>query len=85
VKEVRVGIVGMGIGKSNGRAIAKDPRGRVVALCDLVPERMARFAEELPGEVRQFTDYEKMCADPEVDAVFVGTPSWWRRRRRRGW
>jgi predicted dehydrogenase len=75
VSEVRFGIVGMGIGKANGRAIAKDPRGRVLALCDLAPERMAEFAAELPGPVKQYTDHEAMCADPEIDAVFVGTPN----------
>ena len=39
-KAVRVGIVGMGIGQANAKAIAADPRGRVTALCDLVPARM---------------------------------------------
>jgi predicted dehydrogenase len=76
-RTVRVGVVGMGIGRPNARAIAGNPRGQVVALCDLVPERMAAFAKELPNEVRQFTDFEAMCRDPEVDAVFVGTPNQW--------
>src|SRR5437660_7321113 len=75
MNEVRVAVVGMGIGRENGKAIAQDPRGRVVALCDLVPERMAEFAAELPDEVKQYTDYHKMCADREIDAVFVGTPN----------
>ena len=76
-KEVRVAIVGMGIGKANGRALARDPRGQVVALCDLVEERMKDFAKELNGEIRFFTDYRKMCNDPDIDAVFVGTPNQW--------
>jgi predicted dehydrogenase len=71
--EVRVAIVGMGIGRFNGRALAATPRARVVALCDLVEERMAEFAQELPNPVRCFTDYSQMCRDPEIDAVFVGT------------
>ncbi len=75
--EVRVAIVGMGIGRPNGRAIAADPRGRVVALCDLIEPRMEAFAEELPEPVKFYTDYEEMCADPEIDAVFVGTPNQW--------
>ena len=72
---VRVGIVGMGIGRPNARAIARNPRGEVVALCDLVEERMREFALELPGEVKCYTDYKKMCRDPEIDAVFVGAPN----------
>jgi len=76
-RKVRVAIVGMGIGKPNGKAIAKNPRGQVVALCDLVEDRMKGFAKELPGEVKLYTDYKKMCRDREIDAVFVGAPNQW--------
>ena len=76
-RTVRGGIVGMGIGKPNARAIARHPRGEVTALCDLDEERMAAFSAELPGEVKCYTDYKAMCRDPELDAVFVGTPNQW--------
>ena len=76
-RTVRVGIVGMGIGKPNARAIARHPRGEVAALCDLDEGRMADFAAELPGAVKRYTDYKAMCRDPELDAVFVGTPNQW--------
>lgn len=72
---VRVCIIGMGIGRANGKAIARNPRGQVVALCDLVPERMADLAKDLPAPVKFYTDYKEMCQDPEIDAVFVGTPN----------
>lgn len=74
-KKVRVGIVGMGIGKPNALAISRNSRGEVVALCDLAEERMRAFAGELPGEVKMYTDYREMCRDAEIDAVFVGTPN----------
>src|SRR5471032_1377082 len=74
---VRVGIVGMGIGRPNARAIAKHKYGNVAALCDIYDERMDDFAKELPLPVRKFTDYKKMCADKDIDAVFVGTPNQW--------
>jgi predicted dehydrogenase len=77
MNEVRTAIVGMGIGRTNGRGIAHNPRGRVVALCDLVPERMEEFAAELPEPVKFYTDYEEMCRNSEIDAVFVGTPNQW--------
>jgi len=38
MQQVRVAIVGMGIGKPNGRALDANPRCQVVALCDLVKE-----------------------------------------------
>ena len=77
MKEVRAAIVGMGIGKNNARGIMRNPRGRVVALCDVVQERMVQFAQEIPNPVRMYTDYKEMCQDPEIDAVFVGTPNQW--------
>jgi predicted dehydrogenase len=49
----------------------------VVALCDLVEDRMQDFAKELPDKVKFYTDYKEMCRDPEIDAVFVGTPNQW--------
>ena len=75
--KVRVGIVGMGIGKPNARAISRHMRGEVAALCDLDEGRMVEFAAELPGDVKLYTDYKAMCRDPELDAVFVGTPNQW--------
>ncbi|MHB1318175.1 MAG: Gfo/Idh/MocA family protein [Anaerolineae bacterium] len=72
---VRIGIVGMGIGRDNGRAMQRNQRGQVVALCDLVPERMAEFAQELGTPVKMYTSTEELCRDPDVDAVFVGTPN----------
>ena len=75
MKQVRVGVVGMGIGRHNAMAIAKHPRGRVTALCDLLEERTSAFAEELAESVTCYTDYREMCRSDEIDAVFVGTPN----------
>ena len=48
-KKVRIAIVGMGIGKPNGRALSGHSKGEVVALCDLDSDRMTEFAKELPA------------------------------------
>ncbi len=74
-KILRAGIIGMGIGRQNGKAIASNPRGRVVALCDIVKEKMDDFQKELPEPTRKYTNYRDMLKDKEVDAVFVGTPN----------
>ena len=81
---VRACIVGMGIGRPNGRAIEKNPRGSVVALCDLIPERMQDFAKEFDHDLKFYTDYHEMCQDPDIDAVFVGTPNQCARARGAG-
>jgi len=75
-RKVRLGIVGVGgIGKVNGRALEADPRCEVVALCDILPERMDEFEAELGRPVRKYLDFRRLCRDREVDAVFVGTPN----------
>jgi len=77
MKEVRACIVGMGIGRPNGDALQANARGRVSALCDVVQERMDDYAKHLPEPVKTYTDYKAMCKDPEIDAVFIGTPNQW--------
>ncbi len=76
---VRCGVVGMGIGRAQGRALARDPRGEVAALCDLDVPRMESFAAELRQlqgfAPRLFTSYEAMAEDAGVDAVFCGAPN----------
>lgn len=68
----------MGIGRNNALALANNPRCQVIALCDLLPERMAKIAPMLPEDPPlRFTDYKDLCMHPEVDAVFVGTPNQW--------
>ena len=82
MEQVRIAIVGMGIGRHNGRALHAHPSGCVVALCDLVEERMRAFAAELQADsscapLTLYTDYCALCQDPDVDAIFVGTPNQW--------
>ena len=74
--QVRIGIIGTGgIGKTNGRALNAEPRAVISALCDIVPERMDAFEEELGYSVRKTVDLNELCAYDDVDAVFVGTPN----------
>lgn len=73
MKEVRLGIVGTGgMGTSHARNIigGKIPRMRVVAVCDIVPEKMATF----PSEIQRFAKSADLVASKDVDAVLVATP-----------
>jgi predicted dehydrogenase len=36
---------------------------------------MEEFARELPEPVKLYTDYHALCADREIDAIYVGTPN----------
>lgn len=76
--QVRVALVGANvIGPSMVRGLVGNSRARLVALCDVVAERMDTLAAGLPEPPRRYTDYEALCRDPEVDAVFIATPNQW--------
>ncbi len=52
-------------------ATLKSDKVRLVALCDLNP-RVAEYAAK--HQVKAYTDYDAMLADPEVELVEVATP-----------
>ena len=47
---------------------------RVVALCDILPERTQRYAPEFP-DAQCYTDYEQILRRADVDAVDICTPN----------
>lgn len=75
---VRVGIIGAG-GISGAHANGYIKHGgkiKVVALCDIVPGRMADRSRQLGGVERQYADWKKMLAEMagEMDAVDICLP-----------
>lgn len=72
-----VGIIGTGgRGRYDGGFFAKDPRARVVALCDIYPDQIDRAKTEIPsaGDAKAFPDYRDLLAAPGIDAVVITTP-----------
>jgi predicted dehydrogenase len=76
---LRVGVVGLGIGKAHVDAYLKLPDAyEVVALCDANPRRTARlseaWAQRWPDEApRQLTSVDELC-ELGLDVVSVCTP-----------
>jgi phthalate 4,5-cis-dihydrodiol dehydrogenase len=72
-QRLRLGVAGL------GRAftlmlptLTADPRVELVAAADPRPEATRRFAGEFGGRV--YASVEALCADGEVDVVYVATP-----------
>jgi len=72
-RQLRVGVAGL------GRAftvmlptLERDRRLKLVAAADPRPEARERFAAEF--EARSYDDVEALCADPDVEVVYVATP-----------
>lgn len=83
---VRIGMVGVGLqGTSHVRNFLRIEGCQITAVCDIVPEkaeRSARLVEEagFPRPTlytRGERDYERLCAEEDLDLVFISTPWEW--------
>lgn len=72
---VAFGVIGLGrLGYVHARNLARSvPHATVTAVCDMNEDLAADVAGEL--ECKQYSDMEKLIADPDVDAVCVVTPT----------
>lgn len=75
-ESVGYGVIGCGvIAPWHLGALTKHVTGaRVVAVCDEIPERAQKRAEEF-GVEKTYADYRELLADPAIDAVSICTPS----------
>lgn len=74
---VRIAIVGAGAVSDYHHVpgIRLDPRARLVAICD-ASEALLEERRQQWGCSKVTTDYEAVCADPEVDALIIATPNY---------
>jgi len=71
---IRVAIVGTGgMANTHARAFAGIRGCKVVAACDVIPKRAEAFANE-HGVPAVYTDFGRLLADADVDAVSNVTP-----------
>ena len=74
MKEVRFCVVGTGkISDSFAEAVASTPGACIVSVCSRTSASGEAFAAA-HGIARVYTDYGRMLADPEIDAVYIATP-----------
>lgn len=67
---VNVGVIGLGVGERHLACYHDLPGVEVKAVCDIDPKRLAQVAEQY-GITHRYTDYRKICEDPEIDAVSI--------------
>lgn len=75
---VRFGIVGTGrISDWVLKGAAQDPRIKVTAVCSRTVEAAEAFVQRniLAAGAKIYTSVVDMAADPQVDAVYIGTPN----------
>ncbi|HLQ32960.1 MAG TPA: Gfo/Idh/MocA family oxidoreductase, partial [Chloroflexota bacterium] len=74
-RKLKVGLAGIGVGAAEILpAMEGMPELDLVGGADLVPETLQRFRERYP-DARTYDSVAKLCADPELDAVWIATPN----------
>lgn len=75
MRKTRFGIVGTGrISDWVLKGAAMEPRFEAAAVCSRSRESGKAFAEA-HGIAKVYTDIDEMASDPEIDAIYIGTPN----------
>jgi predicted dehydrogenase len=73
MKSVRIGMIGTGsISEFHIKAYANHPDTVITAVCDLNEQRATQMAQKY-GASNIYTDYRKLLANPDIDAVSICT------------
>lgn len=73
-KEVRIGVIGTGMGRLHMQAYSEVPGVKIVAICDLNEPEARSFAQKYGAE-KVFTDYRDMFAMDGLDGVSIAIPN----------
>ena len=74
-KQFRVALVGCGtIAPNHFMALERIENVRIVALCDVKPERCTAYIEKFGFDARVYTDYIEMYDAEKPDVVHITTP-----------
>lgn len=76
MKKIKIGSVGLGrLGYEHARNLAFSvPGAELAAICDVDETHLKEVAAEL-GVPNAYTDFAEMCANPELDAIAIVSPS----------
>lgn len=74
MKKLRVGVIGLGMGKGHVKGYQSHPEAEVVAIADMNEELLKKVGDEfnVPG---RYTDAEQMIEKESLDVVSVVTPN----------
>ncbi len=73
-KKAGYAVVGLGVGKRHAEAAAESANANLIAVCDLIQEKLDAEKEKYPY-VLTYTDFDKMLENPDIDIVSIAVPS----------
>lgn len=73
-KRLKVGIIGLGMGRHHLEQIVENPNADAAAICDVDPEILAEMKQKYNVPLT-FTDAETMYEKAKLDGVIIATPN----------
>src|SRR4051812_47290966 len=72
---IKIGIIGAGSrGSYTGSLVAKDPRAKITAICDVNEDQVAKAKAKIGvADAKTYKDYKDVLAS-DVDAIMIATP-----------
>ncbi len=78
---LRVGVMGLGRGRSHIKAYLDVPNTEVAYLCDVDSNRLVTGASTMGGKQEKapekVTDFRRILDDPNIDAISIAAPNFW--------
>jgi hypothetical protein len=71
--KINMAIVGLGFGAEFIPIYQRHPHTNMYAICQRNPEHLTEVGDKY-GVEKRYTDFAKLIADPEVDAVHINSP-----------
>ena len=71
--KIRVAVVGLGFGAEFLPIYQRHPDAELYAICQRNTDKLNEVGDQF-GVERRFDSYERLLADPNVDAVHINTP-----------
>ena len=83
-------VAGLGVGKNHVRGVLGSDHGKLIALCDLLSDKMdmvektviakdleahPEHKEHIADELLKYTDFDEMLKNPEIECVSIALPS----------
>ncbi|MBI3444662.1 MAG: Gfo/Idh/MocA family oxidoreductase, partial [Magnetospirillum sp.] len=71
-RELRAGVIGLGVGEQHVIGYNNAPGVRVVSVCDIDPAKLKEVADrqDVPG---RFTDWRRITEDPDIDVISIAS------------
>lgn len=73
-RKVGYSVVGLGVGMRHAAAAAKSENANLVAVCDLIQEKLDAVKEKYP-ETLTYLDFDEMLKNPDIEVVSIAVPS----------